>query len=197
MFILPALSHELGFRYFGEHQNCRTQPLKVRCTRHLALRLQPPTHCLKCGERFCRCFNTARDTAFRTFFKIACWLSWIAARGPKESLHGEARCCTRLRSRARWPRIPWCIALLCDALLRYFLHCGRRAASINSAVEQPLGIDADRVQRDDGSPILHPSSSLSRPRATHGTIMQSKLYMLTSTCKLNGNEARIAWICLL
>ena len=78
-----------------------------------------------------------------------------------------------------------------------FLHCGRGTASINSAVERPLGIDADKVQRDDGSPILHPSSSLSRPRATHRTIMQSKLYMLTSTCKLNGNEAHVAFICLL
>ncbi len=64
----------LGFRSVGEHKNCRTQPLKDWCTRRLALRLQPPTHCLNGGKRF-----------------------WIAARGPKESLHGEEPCCTRLR----------------------------------------------------------------------------------------------------
>ena len=98
-------------------------------------------------------------------------------------------------------------ALLCFAMPCFasFLHCGRGTASINSAVERPLG--------DDGSAILHPSSSLSRPSATHRKIMQSKLYMLedaqpgsifsrhgsvdTSTCKLNGNEANVALICLL
>ena len=87
-----------------------------------------------------------------------------------------------------------CFAMPCFAI---FIHCGRGTASINSAVERPLGRDADKVQRDDGSPILHPSSSLSRPRATHRTIVQSKLYMFTSTCKLNGNEAHVALICLL